>query len=147
MVASRRREILFNLLIFIQKDAITWVIEAPTTTDQRAVERIVQQVISVFFASAHQLPVVRHPLVKGPKDNVNSRLRKLLMFSTYRLCEHPGYTKTLLNEIEAMLKLPTKDHYKHLPLMESFLREAARHDPLDSCMWLQICHDTIQKRS
>lgn len=42
-----------------QSDGITWVIEASTTKDQRAVKRIVQQVISVFFASAHQLPVVR----------------------------------------------------------------------------------------
>lgn len=64
------------------------------------------------------------------------RLRKLLMFSMYRLCEKPEYTKPLLDETEAMLKLPAIDHYKHLPLMESFLRETARHDPLDSCTLL-----------
>ncbi|KAI4241297.1 MAG: hypothetical protein L6R42_011304, partial [Xanthoria sp. 1 TBL-2021] len=96
----------------IPSDGITWVIEASTTKDQRAVKRIVQQVISVFFASAHQLP--------------------LLMFSIFRLCEHPEYTKPLIDEVETMLKLPTTDHYKHLPLLESFLRETARHDPLDS---------------
>ncbi|KAI4224915.1 MAG: hypothetical protein L6R36_004315 [Xanthoria steineri] len=97
----------------IPSDGITWVIEASTTTDQRAVKRIVQQVISVFFASAHQLPV-------------------LLMFSIFRLCEHPEYTKPLIDEVETMLKLPATDHYKNLPLLESFLRETARHDPLDS---------------
>ncbi|KAI4273321.1 MAG: hypothetical protein L6R38_006365 [Xanthoria sp. 2 TBL-2021] len=97
----------------ILSDGITWVIEASTTEDQRAVKRIVQQVISVFFASAHQLPV-------------------LLMFSIFRLCEHPEYTKPLIDEVETMLKLPATDHYKHLPLLESFLRETARHDPLDS---------------
>ncbi|KAL8639240.1 MAG: hypothetical protein Q9226_008894, partial [Calogaya cf. arnoldii] len=97
----------------IPSDGITWVIEASTTKDQRAVKRIVQQVISVFFASEHQLPV-------------------LLMFSIFRLCEHPEYTKPLINEVETMLKLPATDHYKHLPLLESFLRETARHDPLDS---------------
>lgn len=32
-----------------------------------------------------------------------------------------------------MLKLSKADQYKSLPLMESFLREAARYDPLDSC--------------
>lgn len=58
------------------------------------------------------------------------------MFSIYRLCEHLQYTKPLIDEIEEMLKLPTKDHYKHLPLTESFLRETARHDPLDSCKLL-----------
>ncbi|KAL8812802.1 MAG: hypothetical protein Q9200_000769 [Gallowayella weberi] len=31
-----------------------------------------------------------------------------------------------------MLNLPETDHYKSLPLLESFLRETARHDPLDS---------------
>ena len=60
-------------------------------------------------------------------------MRKLLMFSIYRLCEHPEYIKPLTNEVENMLKLPEADHYKHVPLMESFLREAARFDPLDSC--------------
>ncbi|KAL8821170.1 MAG: hypothetical protein Q9223_000732 [Gallowayella weberi] len=97
----------------IPSDGITWVIEASTTKEQRAVKRIVQQVILVFFASAHQLPV-------------------LLMFSIFRLCEHPKYTQPLITEVETMLNLPETDHYKSLPLLESFLRETARHDPLDS---------------
>ncbi|KAL8835942.1 MAG: hypothetical protein Q9176_006626 [Flavoplaca citrina] len=58
--------------------------------------------------------------------------RALLMFSIFRLCQHPDYTQPLINEVEAMLKLPPTDHYKNLPLLESFLRETARHDPLDS---------------
>lgn len=58
---------LANMLTLTQEDGITWVIEASTTKDQRAVRRIVQQVISVFFASAHQLPVVRHPREQEPK--------------------------------------------------------------------------------
>lgn len=55
------------------------------------------------------------------------------MFAIYRLCQHPKYIKPLTDEVENMLKLPTADQYKSLPLMESFLREAARYDPLDSC--------------
>lgn len=51
----------------------------------------------------------------------------------------------LRSEVEAMLKLPATDHYKHLPLMESFLRETARHDPLDSCMLLSFCAVIIRK--
>ncbi|KAL8887621.1 MAG: hypothetical protein Q9215_004842 [Flavoplaca cf. flavocitrina] len=54
------------------------------------------------------------------------------MFSIFRLCQHPDYTQPLINEVEAMLKLPPTDHYNNLPLLESFLRETARHDPLDS---------------
>lgn len=58
------------------------------------------------------------------------------MFSIFRLCEHPEYTKPLIDEVETMLKLPATDHYKNLPLLESFLRETARHDPLDSRTFL-----------
>ena len=60
------------------------------------------------------------------------------MFSMYRLCEHPEYVKPLIHEIETMVKLPTSEHYKSLPLMESFLRETARHTPLDSCRYLPM---------
>ena len=44
-----------------------------------------------------------------------------------------------------MLKLPTVDHYKHLPLLESLLREAARHDPLDSCMLVLLSNIILWK--
>lgn len=79
----------------------------------------------------YQLYVV-HPQERL-NDESNSLLCKLLMFAIYRLCEHPKYIKPLTDEVENMLKLPEADQYKHLPLMESFLREAARYDPLDSC--------------
>lgn len=73
-----------------------------------------------------------HTYTHSLKHETNALFHKLLMFATYRLCEHPEYVKPLLAEAEAMLKLPEADHYKNVPLMESFLREAARHDPLDS---------------
>lgn len=125
-----------NLLTILQKDGITWVIEASTTKEQRVCKRMVQQVISVFFASAHQLPVVSRPCeYQQAEDNVDT-WHQLLMFATYRLCEQPGHIKLLVDEIEAMLQLPETEHYKHLPFMESFLREVARHDPLDCCTCL-----------
>lgn len=72
------------------------------------------------------------------------------MFSIFRLCQHPEYTQPLINEVEAMLKLPTTDHYKNLPLLESFLRETARHDPLDSRTYLppssHIRRNTLTRR-
>jgi hypothetical protein len=55
------------------------------------------------------------------------------MFAIYRLCEHPKYIRPLTDEVENMLNLPETNHYRNLPLMESFLREAAQYDPLDSC--------------
>lgn len=121
------------MLISIQRDGITWVIEASTGEKQQTVKRLVQQIFAIFFASAHQLPVVCHTPASRLKEETNFLLHKLLMFAMYRLCEHPEYMSPLTKEVEDMLKLPEADHYKHLPLMESFLREAARYDPLDSC--------------
>ena len=69
---------------------------------------------------------------KKSKDNISLRLHRFLMFSIYRLCKHPEHIQYLFKEIKTMLKLPATDHYKHLPFMESFLYEVARHDPLES---------------
>lgn len=67
------------------------------------------------------------------------------MFSTYRLGQHQAHAKYLRDEVETMLKLPITDQYKNLPLMESFLREVARHDPLDSCKCFMLYIITVSK--
>ncbi|KAF7913258.1 hypothetical protein BELL_0464g00040 [Botrytis elliptica] len=97
----------------LPSDCITWVIESSTTPRQRTVERIVQQMIALTFASAHQLPLV-------------------LTFTIYNLCLHPEYIEPLTEEIRSMLSLPEEMQYKNMPLMESFLRESARVNPLDA---------------
>ncbi|EDO00298.1 hypothetical protein SS1G_14168 [Sclerotinia sclerotiorum 1980 UF-70] len=97
----------------LPSDCITWVIESSTTPKQRTVERIVQQMIALTFASAHQLPLV-------------------LTFTIYNLCLHPEYIEPLTEEIRTMLSFPEEKQYKNMPLMESFLRESARMNPLDA---------------
>ncbi|RAL59086.1 hypothetical protein DID88_003566 [Monilinia fructigena] len=97
----------------LSSDCITWVIESSTTPRQRTVERIVQQMIALTFASAHQLPLV-------------------LTFTIYNLCLHPEYIEPLTEEIRTMLSFPEDKQYKNMPLMESFLRESARMNPLDA---------------
>ncbi|KAF7954697.1 hypothetical protein EAE96_005816 [Botrytis aclada] len=97
----------------LPSDCITWVIESSTTPRQRTVERIVQQMIALTFASAHQLPLV-------------------LTFTIYNLCLHPEYIEPLTEEIRTMLSLPEEMQYRNMPLMESFLRESARVNPLDA---------------
>lgn len=51
----------------------------------------------------------------------------------YNLCLHPEYIEPLREEARRMLELPPEDRYKTMPLLESFLRESARMNPLDSC--------------
>lgn len=39
----------------------------------------------------------------------------------------------LRDEMETMFQGPEENYYKHMPLLESFLRESARLSPLDAC--------------
>ncbi|KAG4025961.1 hypothetical protein MFRU_047g00250 [Monilinia fructicola] len=118
-LATRIRPLVIQRLRDIEEkktlpsDCITWVIESSTTPRQRTVERIVQQMIALTFASAHQLPLV-------------------LTFTIYNLCLHPEYIEPLTEEISTMLSFPDDKQYKNMPLMESFLRESARMNPLDA---------------
>ncbi|PQE02871.1 cytochrome P450 protein [Rutstroemia sp. NJR-2017a BBW] len=100
--------------------------ESSSTPQQRTVTRIVQQIIALIFASAHQLPLVRQVTSSIPSDIY------VLVFVIYNLCLHPEYIPPLTTELENMLSLPQSAHYKNTPLLESFLRESARMNPLDS---------------
>ncbi|TEY64666.1 hypothetical protein BOTCAL_0144g00020 [Botryotinia calthae] len=118
-IAAHIRPLIIQRLRYIEEkktlpsDCITWVIESSTTPRQRTVERIVQQIIALTFASAHQLPLA-------------------LTFTIHNLCLHPEYIEPLTEEIRNMLSLPQEVHYKNMPLMESFLRESARVNSLDA---------------
>lgn len=45
-------------LKLLQLDCIQWVLESSHKPSQRNVTRMVQQIIALLFASAHQLPMV-----------------------------------------------------------------------------------------
>ncbi|PQE23111.1 cytochrome P450 protein [Rutstroemia sp. NJR-2017a WRK4] len=95
-----------------QQDESKPLPESSTTPGLRSVERIVQQVIALTFASAHQMPLV-------------------LSFAIRNLCLHPEYIEPLTQEVNDTLSQPPESRYKHMPLLESFMRESSRINPLD----------------
>jgi hypothetical protein len=42
----------------VKADCIQWIIQSSRTKAQKNVERLTQQVIALFFASSHQMPMV-----------------------------------------------------------------------------------------
>ncbi|KAL1961857.1 hypothetical protein VTN77DRAFT_981 [Rasamsonia byssochlamydoides] len=96
------------------QDCIQWIIDSSHTPRQRTVSRLVQQAIAILFASAHQMPMG-------------------LVYAIYNLCIHPEYIAPLREEIEqASGKWNLGDQFEHMPLLDSFLRESARLNPLDA---------------
>ncbi|KAI0975056.1 cytochrome P450 [Xylaria arbuscula] len=94
-------------------DCTEFVINASRTPAQKAPGRIVQQLVALLFASAHQLPMA-------------------ISWALTMLSIHSEYVELLRNEI-----LSLKDEegaefsLRKLPLLDCFLRESSRLNPLD----------------
>ena len=55
-----------------------------------------------------------------------------LTFAIHELCKHPEYLEPLRQEIASMSNGSDTDNYEELPLLDSFLKESGRLNPLDS---------------
>lgn len=56
------------------------------------------------------------------------------MYAIHELCMNPEYIEPLRQEIEAASEDGSfENKNQQLPLMDSFLRESARMNPLDAC--------------
>lgn len=59
---------------------------------------------------------------------------QVLVFAIYNLCMYPEYIPPLRQEMErAVQSVSEEDRFKDIPLLDSFLRESARLNPLDAC--------------
>ncbi|KAB8238151.1 cytochrome P450 [Aspergillus alliaceus] len=95
-------------------DCIQWVMESSKTEAQRSVARLTQQMFGILFASAHQMTMA-------------------LVYAMFDLCLHPEYIEPLRKEIKRVRRTTNfSDHFDHLPLLDSFLRESARLNALDA---------------
>ncbi|BCS19564.1 putative cytochrome P450 [Aspergillus puulaauensis] len=95
-------------------DGIQWVMDCSRTPAQQTVLRMVQQTIALMFASAHQIPMA-------------------LIYAIYNLCIYPQYIEPLRREIEQVQRTKKfEEQFNHMPLMEGFLRESGRLNPLDA---------------
>ncbi|ORY17075.1 cytochrome P450 [Clohesyomyces aquaticus] len=95
------------------RDCIQWTIESSHTDAQRSLKRLVQQIIAILFAASHQMPMA-------------------LIYAVYTLCIHPEYVEALREEARQVLKKNEEDSFKEMHLLDSFLRESARLNPLDA---------------
>ncbi|CAG9988260.1 unnamed protein product [Clonostachys byssicola] len=93
-------------------DAVFYVIDASRTPQQRSPARVVQQMVALQFASAHQLPMA-------------------LAWAIIMLCKHNGYIDMLREEIQESKEAGGLVSTSKLRLMDCFLRETARLNPLD----------------
>ena len=122
----------------LKLDCIRWVIESSQTDKQRSVERIVQQMIALLFASYHQMPMVsvtEKQMVCTDNGSSNDSIQALV-FAVYNLCMHPEYIAPLRQEMEIALQGTSEERFKDIPLLDSFLRESSRLNPLDACKFL-----------
>ncbi|KAF2691972.1 cytochrome P450 [Lentithecium fluviatile CBS 122367] len=94
-------------------DCIQWIIQSSRTEAQRSLERLVQQTGALFFASSHQMPMA-------------------FVYAIYSLCIYPKYIDLLRQEAAEKFNPEKKDPLKPLVLLEAFLRESARLNPLDA---------------
>jgi cytochrome P450 len=125
---TRRVQILVNSRLWEQRyepkkdqgkerkhqDGTDWVISCSHTPEQAKSLRIAQQMMALLFASTHQMQMT-------------------VTWAIVDLCLNPEYITLLRAEIEDVFKTDGGgDPYNRLRLMECFLRESSRLNPLDS---------------
>lgn len=94
-------------------DGTEWVIQSSTTPAQKDPKRIIQQMVALLFASMHQMQMA-------------------CTWALVDLCRYSEHIPALREEISTVFSNPNiKDPYDKLYLMDSFLRESSRLNPLD----------------
>ena len=73
----------FTLILFSKLDCISWVIESSQTAEQKTVKRLVQQIVAIYVAAAHQLPVVSIMSIKSANDLIVLHRSSILQYTTY----------------------------------------------------------------
>ncbi|KAH8586513.1 cytochrome P450 [Bisporella sp. PMI_857] len=94
-------------------DCIQWTIDSSQTPGQRATPRLVAQIIGILLASSHQLSM-------------------FLAYIIYNICIYPEYLTPLREEIAAAMRISPEDPFKEMHLLDGFLLETARLNPLDA---------------
>ena len=95
-------------------DCIQWIIDSSQTPGQRATPRLVASIIGILLASSHQLSMS-------------------LAYIIYNLCLYPEYLAPLREEVAAAMETNPDDPFKEMQLLDGFLLETARLNPLDAC--------------
>ncbi|KAI9644960.1 hypothetical protein NHQ30_006995 [Ciborinia camelliae] len=96
-----------------QKDCIQWVMETSPKQHPWSAERIVHELMALWFGSVHVLSTT-------------------ICFTVHDLCLRPEYIEPLLKELESPEWANFERTGKGLPLLDSFLKESIRTTPVES---------------
>lgn len=126
---------------YSQLDCTQFVIRASRTPRQRSHGRIVSQLVALLFASCYQLPMVcfffSFQILKLIDSSCNANTIQALAWAITMLSAHRECVDLLREEIQAAeengLRLDLS--FKSLRLLDSFLRESSRLNPLDGCKY------------
>jgi hypothetical protein len=95
------------------KDCIQWVMEQSAKTGIWTAERIIHELMALWFGSVHSMAMSVH-------------------FAIHDICLHPEYVQPLREEFEGPAYRTFESTGNGLPLIDSFLKESARLSPLDA---------------
>jgi hypothetical protein len=111
------------------KDTVQWIIDSRKNV---TAQEVAQQTLAYIFASAYQMPMVRLPkYIFGEAGLTGSQL---ITFALYNLSKHPEYLQPLRAEILRSGGVLLNHQNNELPMLDSFLKETARLNPVTICM-------------
>ncbi|KAI4213103.1 MAG: hypothetical protein LQ351_004257 [Letrouitia transgressa] len=94
-------------------DCVQWIMESYKEKNQGTIKKAVDQTIGLLLASAHQFPMI-------------------LSYIIFNLCIHPEYIERLRQESGSFQNSGDHEAIDNMPLLDSFIKESARLNPLDS---------------
>lgn len=92
---------------------IQWIVETMPRKEPWCPMRILHELLAIWFGSVHGVSTT-------------------LSFAIQDLCLHPEYAEPLLNEVSGERYEEFKTTGHGLPLLDSFIKESARHTPLEA---------------
>lgn len=95
------------------KDCIEWVLQCSPRQNPWTAERVVHELMALWFGSVHVLTTT-------------------ICFAVQDLCLHGEYVEPLRKELESGQWAMFEETGKGLPLLDSFLKESARTTPVES---------------
>ncbi|KAL8771387.1 MAG: hypothetical protein Q9203_004992 [Teloschistes exilis] len=98
-------------MLLPQKDTVQWIINC---RKKATAEQVAQQALAYIFGSAYQMPM-------------------LISFALYNLCKHPEYLEPLRDENVKSGGVRLNHQNNELPLLDSFMKETARMNPVTIC--------------
>ncbi|EHK96392.1 putative Ent-kaurene oxidase [Glarea lozoyensis 74030] len=97
----------------IHHDCIQWIMETAPRSNPWSAERIVHELMAIWFGSVHVLTTT-------------------IAFAMHDLCLHPEHTEPLRTELRSDAYSEFERTGKGLPLLDSFIKESARLTPVES---------------